>query len=160
MQRMSERKTVRRLKAQRGSTLLVALMVLAVLSLLGVTFMSLAITETSITANLLGVGSAFQAAEAGFHDGISRGIIITAVTPAPRVATLYGARPAFQASYTFPAALQPGEQVLVPLNNITNCDEIGSNCKKGIPVLITATGNAGVARSTVQGQVTHICALC
>jgi len=120
----------------------------------------LALTETSITANLLGAGSAFHAAEAGFHDGISRGIVLAPVTPPVAVASLSGPRPAFTAAYSFPVPFQPGEQVVVPMNNITNCEEIGSNCKKGIPVLITATGTAGVARSTVEGQVTHICALC
>jgi hypothetical protein len=57
---------------EKGSVMLVALFVMVVLSLLGVTFLTLSNTESFVAANALWSEGAFYAAEAGIQTGIDQ----------------------------------------------------------------------------------------
>lgn len=57
---------------EKGSVLLVALMAMVVLSLLGVAFLMLSNTETTVTANALWSEGTFYAAEAGIQTGLDQ----------------------------------------------------------------------------------------
>jgi hypothetical protein len=59
-------------KREKGSVMLVALFVMVVLSLLGVTFLTLSNTETFVASNALWSEGAFYAAEAGVQTGIDQ----------------------------------------------------------------------------------------
>jgi hypothetical protein len=68
--------------------MLVALFVMVVLSLLGVTFLTLSNTESFVAANALWSEGAFYAAEAGIHRGIDQlgANVTTAVQAIPETA--------------------------------------------------------------------------
>ncbi len=63
-------KTIHPMKEERGVVLVVALLVLAVLSVLGLAFLTTARTEDTIAANYRNHTAAFYAAEAGVESGL------------------------------------------------------------------------------------------
>lgn len=69
---MTERKIVRNRDGEKGSVLMVALMVMVVLSLLGVAFLLLSNSETTVASNALWAEGSFYAAEAGVQTGINQ----------------------------------------------------------------------------------------
>lgn len=69
---MPERSVPQTRKGERGSVMLVALLVMVVLSLLGVAFMMLSNSETVVAGNALWSEGSFYAAEAGVQTGIDQ----------------------------------------------------------------------------------------
>lgn len=66
---MSERYSTTPRKDQRGSVLIVSLLILLVMTLLGITAMSTTTLEEKMAGNIRDKGIAFQAAEAALRDG-------------------------------------------------------------------------------------------
>jgi hypothetical protein len=98
-------RTLAYLEEQRGVVLIVALMVLAVLSVLGLAFLSTAATENSIAVNYRNHVQAFYAAEAGLESGMARLKTLLRTNPAPTDAQLAGVLPPAltDPNYTFEA---------------------------------------------------------
>src|SRR3990172_8589356 len=62
----------RRMADQRGMAVAIALLILALLSLLGITLMGLSLTESQIGSNEADLKKAFFAAEAGIQEALYR----------------------------------------------------------------------------------------
>ncbi|MGH7480096.1 MAG: PilX N-terminal domain-containing pilus assembly protein [Candidatus Methylomirabilales bacterium] len=78
------------LKGQRGIVLIIAMLVMAILSILGLAFLMTAQTEEAIAANYRNHTVAFYAAEAGVESGVASLKSLVGANPTPTVAQLAG----------------------------------------------------------------------
>jgi Tfp pilus assembly protein PilX len=88
--------------SEKGSVLLVALMVMVVLSLLGVAFLLLSNSETTVAGNALWAEGSFYAAEAGVQAGINQlSANRTTATAAIAVTSIGGSSGTGDVSYSY-----------------------------------------------------------
>ncbi len=104
---MAEREAIRPVNPQRGIVLPISLLVLAILSLLGLAFLGMALTEGNVATNWRHQTQALYAAEGGLESGLVDLRAVLATTSAPTDAQLAGiapralADPGLAAAYAF-----------------------------------------------------------
>ncbi|MGH7425183.1 MAG: pilus assembly PilX family protein, partial [Candidatus Methylomirabilales bacterium] len=102
---MIKGRSIRHVKEQRGIVLIIAMLVMAILSILGLAFLMTAQTEDAIAANYRNHTVAFYAAEAGVESGVASLKSLVGANPTPTDAQLASLLPPAltDPSYTFSA---------------------------------------------------------
>jgi len=154
-------KTIHPMKEQRGVVLVVALLVLAVLSVLGLAFLTTARTEDTIASNYRNHTAAFYAAEAGLESGMASLKSLLGASPIPTDAQLTGiVAPALtDPSYTFNTFQVQRVRTVPPYNYLTS---LSSGIYSGLNafttdyrITATVTGPRG-SRARLTQTVQHL----
>jgi Tfp pilus assembly protein PilX len=125
-------RTILRSGRQRGSILIVALLVMVLLSLLGITLLTVAETEHNVAANAVWSEGALLAAEASLNTSLSQlsANAETSSTPVPLTT--------IAASYTF----RSGPRTTVPADTPQAAEFVGKRTEVGYSLAVGTGYNA------------------